>query len=116
MKPLHGKIRMGMVSRGQGAFIGDVHRLAARLHVTKTDNCGFATPILDSKHGDNEKNLMKQAGLDSAEMLKAAGRTNIGGSFKDGNYLSPPRNGIDEMGAARRGRDPKTSVLCDLGA
>lgn len=31
MEPSHGKIRMGMVGGGQGAFIGDVHRLAARL-------------------------------------------------------------------------------------
>ena len=82
-----------------------------RLHETKTDKWGFPTPILDAKHGNNEKNLMKQAGLDAAEMLKAAGCTNIGGAFKDGNYLSPPGNGIHEMGTARMGRDPKTSVL-----
>ena len=31
MKPHGKKIRMGMVGGGQGAFIGDVHRLAARL-------------------------------------------------------------------------------------
>ena len=31
MKPHGTKIRMGMVGGGQGAFIGDVHRLAARL-------------------------------------------------------------------------------------
>ncbi|WP_233353561.1 GMC oxidoreductase [Hellea balneolensis] len=82
-----------------------------RLDETKTDKWGFPTPILDAKHSDNEKNLMKQAGLDAAEMLEAAGCINIGGSFKDGNYLSPPGNGIHEMGTARMGRDPKTSVL-----
>ena len=82
-----------------------------RLHETKTDKWGFPIPILDAKHGDNEKNLMKQAGLDAAEMLKVAGCTNISGAFQDGNYLSPPGNGIHEMGTARMGRDPKTSVL-----
>jgi choline dehydrogenase-like flavoprotein len=82
-----------------------------RLHESKTDKWGFPTPILDAKHGQNEENLMKQAGLDAADMLKAAGCTDIGGAFKDGNYLSPPGNGIHEMGTARMGRDPKTSVL-----
>ena len=82
-----------------------------RLHESKTDKWGFPTPILDAKHGQNEENLMKQAGLDAADMLKVAGCTDIGGAFKDGNYLSPPGNGIHEMGTARMGRDPKTSVL-----
>ena len=82
-----------------------------RLHETKTDKWGFPVPILDAKHGENERKLMKQAGDDAAEMLKAAGCVNVSGAYQDGNYLSPPGNGIHEMGTARMGRDPKTSVL-----
>ena len=43
----------------------------------------------------------------AAEMLEAAGFTNVRGY--DGGYA--PGLGIHEMGTARMGRDPKTSVL-----
>ena len=82
-----------------------------RLHETKTDKWGFPIPILDAKHSDNEKAAIRQAGIDAAEMLKAAGCTNIGGAITEGHTLTEPGNGIHEMGTARMGRDPKTSVL-----
>jgi len=82
-----------------------------RLHATKTDRWGFPLPILDAKHSENEKAAIKQAGIDAAEMLKAAGCTNIGGAITEGHSLTEPGNGIHEMGTARMGRDPKTSVL-----
>jgi len=44
---------------------------------------------------------------DMAEMLEAAGATNV--SVYDNDYA--PGMGIHEMGTARMGRDPKTSVL-----
>ena len=44
---------------------------------------------------------------DMAEMLEQAGATNIK-TFDQGYY---PGMGIHEMGTARMGRDPKTSVL-----
>ena len=43
----------------------------------------------------------------SAEMLEAAGYTNI----KPNYAISFPGNANHEMGSARMGRDPKTSVL-----
>jgi len=82
-----------------------------RLHETKTDKWGFPVPILDAKHSDNEKAAIRQAGIDAAEMLEAAGCTNIGGAINEGHGLTEPGNGIHEMGTARMGRDPKTSVL-----
>ncbi len=82
-----------------------------RLHPTKTDAWGFPVPILDAKHGDNEKKLMRQAALDGRAMLAAAGCTNIGGDDPENMTLTPPGNGIHEMGTARMGHDPKTSVL-----
>jgi choline dehydrogenase-like flavoprotein len=44
---------------------------------------------------------------DAVEMLEAAGVKNVKGSEGDGT----PGRGIHEMGTARMGRDPKTSVL-----
>ena len=82
-----------------------------RLHPTKTDQWGFPVPILDAKHGKNEIALMRQATIDSRAMLEAAGCINIGGSDPDDLQLPPPGNGIHEMGTARMGHDPKTSVL-----
>lgn len=82
-----------------------------RLHETKTDKWGFPTPILDAKNGKNEAAIMRQAGIDARAMLEAAGCTHIGGDDPENTELAPPGNGIHEMGSARMGRDPKTSVL-----
>lgn len=82
-----------------------------RLHPTKTDQWGFPVPILDAKHGPNEKALMRQAAIDSRAMLEAAGCVDIGSDDPDNMWLTEPGNGIHEMGTARMGRDPKTSVL-----
>lgn len=83
-----------------------------RLHPSKTDKWGFPVPILDAKHGPNEKSIIRQAALDSRAMLEAAGCTHIDSADPDDmENLSPPGNGIHEMGTARMGHDPKTSVL-----
>jgi choline dehydrogenase-like flavoprotein len=44
---------------------------------------------------------------DAVEMLEAAGMKNVKGHDGDGT----PGRGIHEMGTARMGKDPKTSVL-----
>jgi glucoside 3-dehydrogenase (cytochrome c) catalytic subunit len=53
---------------------------------------------------------MKQSAM---EMLDAAGLKNIVGSddYKEGRLGAEPGLGIHEMGTARMGKDPKTSVL-----
>ena len=82
-----------------------------RLHPTQTDEWGFPVPILDAKNGENEINLIRQAARDTRAMLEAAGCTHIGGDDPETAMPSPPGNGIHEMGTARMGHDPKTSVL-----
>lgn len=82
-----------------------------RLHQTKTDKWGLPIPIIDAKRSQNEINIVRQAGKDARAMLEAAGCTHIGGNDPENDIGSPPGDGIHEMGTARMGRDPKTSVL-----
>ena len=56
---------------------------------------------------ENEKAMRKDMAAAAAEMLEAAGFRNV--RAVDGDY--GPGLGIHEMGTARMGRDPKTSVL-----
>ncbi|HET8762800.1 MAG TPA: GMC oxidoreductase, partial [Gemmatimonadales bacterium] len=57
--------------------------------------------------GPNELALLEDMQVSAAEMLEAAGVKNI----KTFNEHAPPGRTIHEMGTARMGRDPKTSVL-----
>ncbi|HEX7918924.1 MAG TPA: GMC family oxidoreductase, partial [Gemmatimonadales bacterium] len=56
---------------------------------------------------DNERNILKDIQVTAAEMLEAAGATDIS-TYND--HLAPGLC-IHEMGTARMGRDPRTSVL-----
>ena len=46
------RLRMGMVGGGQGAFIGDVHRLAARLdgHIELVAGAAIAADEVSANH------------------------------------------------------------------
>jgi choline dehydrogenase-like flavoprotein len=57
--------------------------------------------------GENEIALRKDMSIAAAEMLAAAGARNIEPFVHD----YPPGFSIHEMGTARMGRDPKSSVL-----
>jgi choline dehydrogenase-like flavoprotein len=57
--------------------------------------------------GPNELALLEDMQVTAAEMLEAAGVRNIT-TF---NEHAPPGRTIHEMGTARMGKDPKTSVL-----
>jgi choline dehydrogenase-like flavoprotein len=56
---------------------------------------------------DNEKNLVKDMSEEAAAMLEAAGAENV----RKFAQPSIPGMGIHEVGPARMGNDPKTSVL-----
>jgi choline dehydrogenase-like flavoprotein len=70
----------------------------------------FGIPILKihMKFGDNELAMMKDMAVTAAEMLEAAGAVGVR-SFVQPNAV--PGWGIHEVGIARMGEDPKTSVL-----
>jgi choline dehydrogenase-like flavoprotein len=80
-----------------------------RIYLNKTvkDKWGLPVLAMDVEMKENELKMRKDMGPDAAEMLEAAGVKNI--NQYDSGYA--PGQGIHEMGTARMGRDPKSSVL-----
>ena len=77
------------------------------LNKDKKDAYGLPTLSIDAEWKANEKAMRKDMREKAAEMLEASG-------FKKVSTYDAPNNiglGIHEMGTARMGRDPKTSVL-----
>jgi choline dehydrogenase-like flavoprotein len=81
------------------------------LHPTRRDGWDNPVPVLDVRYGPNEHAMMRCAARDARAMVEAAGATNIWSTNPDEIELSNPGNKIHEMGTARMGRDPATSVL-----
>ena len=73
----------------------------------KLDAWGIPTLKIHCDWGENERVMSRDIAVQAAEMLAAAGATNIA-VFSE---MTRPGLGIHEMGTARMGRDPKTSVL-----
>jgi len=77
------------------------------LDKTKKDKWGLNVLAIDCELKENELKMRKDMLNDAIEMLEAAGVKNVKGHDGDGT----PGRGIHEMGTARMGKDPKTSVL-----
>ena len=77
------------------------------LDYDKKDEWGLPTVTFDADIKENEKIMRKDIMNQAAEMCDAAGFKNIQ-TFDKGYSMGL---GIHEMGTARMGRDPKTSVL-----
>lgn len=78
-----------------------------RLDHSRKDHWGRPVTAIDCEFKENEKAMHRDIAVTGKEMLEAAG-------FKDvqvNGSLSFPGNANHEMGTARMGRDPKTSVL-----
>ncbi|OLD82282.1 MAG: GMC family oxidoreductase [Acidobacteria bacterium 13_1_20CM_58_21] len=73
----------------------------------KLDAWGIPTLKIHCDWSDNERAMSKDIASQAAEMLAAAGAKSIDVRQK----ITPPGLAIHEMGTARMGRDPKTSVL-----
>jgi choline dehydrogenase-like flavoprotein len=71
------------------------------------DKWGHPVVVFDAEFKENERKMRKDIMNDAGEMLEAAGLKNVK-AFDNGSY---PGMAIHEMGTARMGRDPKTSVL-----
>ena len=77
------------------------------LDYDKKDEWGLPTVTFDADIKENEKIMRKDIMNQAAEMFDAAGFKNIQ-TFDKGYSMGL---GIHEMGTARMGRDPRTSVL-----
>lgn len=77
------------------------------LNFDKKDKHGLPIITFDAKLRENEHSMRKDGVTCAEEMLEAAGCKNIT-SYND---ATAPGACIHEMGTARMGRDPKTSVL-----
>jgi choline dehydrogenase-like flavoprotein len=77
------------------------------MNKTKKDKYGLPTLDIDCEFKDNEMAMRKDMQASAIEMLEAAGLKNVSGY----DNAPPPGHCIHEMGTARMGKDPKTSVL-----
>lgn len=102
-------LEAGGWSLGMGGF-GEVlpyHENKMFLNYEKLDQYGLPTIVFDAEFKENERIMKEDWKIQAAEMLEDAG-------FKDVNIFdsnAPIGKGIHEMGTARMGKDPKTSVL-----
>jgi choline dehydrogenase-like flavoprotein len=83
------------------------HENKMTLDYEKLDDWGLPTVTFDAEWKENELNMRKDMIQQAAEMLEKAGFTDI----QTFDRLHAPGIGIHEMGTARMGRDPKTSIL-----
>jgi choline dehydrogenase-like flavoprotein len=83
------------------------HENKISLDPSKKDKWGLPVLNFDIEIKENEKKMKIDMMNDMKEMLEIAGAKNVE-TFDNGYF---PGMGIHEMGTARMGRDPKTSVL-----
>ncbi|MBC7508776.1 MAG: GMC family oxidoreductase [Ferruginibacter sp.] len=99
-----GKWSFGMGGRGECL---PYYENKISLNHDKKDKWGLPTIDFDCEFKDNEKAMRKDMIASAIEMLDAAGIKNIKTWYDD----LAPGFCIHEMGTARMGHDPKTSVL-----
>jgi choline dehydrogenase-like flavoprotein len=83
------------------------HENKITLDKTRKDKWGLNVLAMDIEYKENEKKMRVDMKNDAMEMLTAAGCKNVKGNDGDGTL----GRGIHEMGSARMGKDPKSSVL-----
>jgi len=99
-----GKWTLGMTAFGE--MLPD-HSNRMWLNYDKTDKWGQPVVVFDVEFKENEFKMREDMKNDAAEMFEAMGLKNVT-TFDD---PGGPGLGIHEMGTARMGRDPNTSVL-----
>jgi choline dehydrogenase-like flavoprotein len=99
-----GQWRMGM--GGFGECLPN-HNNYVEIDKEKLDAWGIPTLKIHCGWSENELAMSKDIAVQAAEMLAAAGAKDI----SVWQRITPPGLAIHEMGTARMGRDPKTSVL-----
>ena len=77
------------------------------LDKTQRDKWGLPVLAIDCETGENERLMREDMKNDMAELLEAAGVRSVR-TYDNGYAMGM---GIHEMGTARMGNDPRTSVL-----
>ncbi|UCS95194.1 GMC family oxidoreductase [Echinicola marina] len=95
---------MGMMAFGE---ILPYHENTIKLSKEVKDKWGMYALVMNAEIKENEEKMRKDMMNDAAEMLEAAGVKDV--HTYDSGYTFG--QGIHEMGTARMGRDPKSSVL-----
>ena len=101
----------GSWSIGIGGF-GEIlpdHSNQVTINKDLKDKYGLPTLLFDTEFKENDYKMRIDMAADAAEMLEAAGAKNV--SSHDRKSQHGVGLGIHEMGTARMGKDPKTSVL-----
>ena len=104
-------VKPGPWTIGMGGF-GEClpyHENKMTLNYKKLDQWGLPTVEFDVEFKENEEKMREDIKAQAVEMLKAAGYSDVQGFDNRNNFY--PGLGIHEMGTARMGKDPKTSVL-----
>jgi choline dehydrogenase-like flavoprotein len=102
-------LKPGKWSIGMGGF-GEVlpyHENRMYLDYNKIDAFGMPKIVFDAEFKENEKKMKEDWKVQAAEMLENSGCKDV--AIFDSN--APIGKGIHEMGTARMGHNPKTSVL-----
>ncbi|GAB3913662.1 GMC oxidoreductase [Mucilaginibacter boryungensis] len=99
-----GKWTMGITGFGETL---PYHENKITLDKSKKDKWGLPILAIDAEIKENEIKMRKDMMQDAVEMLESVGVKNVK-TFDNGYTLGA---GIHEMGTARMGHDPKTSVL-----
>jgi choline dehydrogenase-like flavoprotein len=81
----------------------------AFLHNLKKDQFGIPQLVTEFNWSDNELELARDSGVQAAKILRAAGA--LHSQIAGVETISEGGTGIHEMGTARMGDDPATSVL-----
>ncbi|MFM2361043.1 MAG: hypothetical protein RLY16_3036, partial [Bacteroidota bacterium] len=95
---------IGMMGFGE---VLPYHDNKVTLDKTKKDKWGMNVLSFDAELKENEEKMRKDIEKEGIAMFEAAGLKNVSSHIGDGTL----GRGIHEMGTARMGKDPKTSVL-----
>ena len=93
------------------AFVECLPRADNRVYLdaAKTDRFGMPLLATEFTWGDNERALVQDSAVQAQKILRAAGA--VYSLIADGSKLDEGGDGVHEMGTARMGNDPATSVL-----
>ena len=99
-----GEWKMGIGGFGE---LLPYHENKITLDHSRKDKWGLPILAMDAEIKENEKKMRVDIVKEAIAMLESAGAKNVSGG-DGGHHVG---DGIHEMGTARMGRDPKTSVL-----